>query len=58
MVEGDSASLTTRLGLENLQRRKLIQVQDNKITIDPTRRDIVAYYAHSLDHLRRALQGV
>jgi glycerol-3-phosphate O-acyltransferase len=58
MIEGDAASLTTRLGVENLQRRRLVQVQDKKITIDPTRKDIVAYYAHSLDHLRRALQNV
>jgi glycerol-3-phosphate O-acyltransferase len=56
MIEGDSASLTTKLALENLEKRKLIQIQDKKITIDPTRKDILAYYAHSLDHIRRAVK--
>jgi glycerol-3-phosphate O-acyltransferase len=58
MIEGDSAKVTAKLGIEHLTRRKLIVMQDKKIMFDQTRRDILAYYANSLDHIRRATKAV
>lgn len=46
----DEARETLRIALGILGRRGIIRLDGDRITVDPARRSLLKYYAHSVDH--------
>jgi glycerol-3-phosphate O-acyltransferase len=46
----DEARETLRIALGILGRRGIVRVDGDRVTVDPARRSLLKYYAHSVDH--------
>jgi glycerol-3-phosphate O-acyltransferase len=53
LLDADEAEKMVEVALDILERRKLVKIKDNKITVNKNRKAFIEYYANSLNHLVR-----